>query len=112
MVCGVEQHGARFRQRSESADRLAVRLVVGHARRPELLRSQREVKPDLVLDLAFPPVPPAQRKVERSTNAGSDHRAGAPSSAATVRIVVTVAAYFIQLLVSVRKCVRPAGVIL
>ncbi len=96
----------------ESADRLAVRLVVRHARRRELLGAQREVEPDLFLDLALPPVPPAQREVERPSNAGPDHRAGAPSSAATVRIVVTVSAYFIQLLVSVRKCVRPAGVIL
>ena len=112
MMCRVEQHGARFRQRSESADRLLVRLVVGHARRRELLGAQREVELDLVLDLALPPVPPAQREVERPSNAGPDHRAGAPSSAATVRIVVTVSAYFIQLLVSVRRCVRPAGVIL
>jgi hypothetical protein len=112
MMSGVEEHGARFRERSESAHRLSVRLVVGHSRRSELLRSQREVELDLFLDIAFPPVPPAQREVERPTNTGPDHRAGAPSSAATVRIVVTVAAYFIQLLVSVRKCVRPAGVIL
>ena len=89
-----------------------MRLVVGHARGRELLGAQRQVEPDFILDLALPPVTPAHREVERPSNAGPDHRAGAPSSAAVVRIVVTVSAYFIQLLVSVRKCVRPAGVIL
>ena len=68
--------------------------------RRELLGAQREVELDLVFDLALPPVAPAHARSNPRRMPSRITAPATPSSAADVRIVVTVSAYFIQLLVS------------
>ena len=70
----------------------------------QLLGAQREVEPDLLLDVADPAVLSPEREVQDPSNSVADHDALVPpASLAAVRISVTVPAYCTQFRVSARR---------
>jgi len=114
MSRGLEEACAGFGECSAAADRFGVGVVGGSPLVDELLGAEREVELDLLFDFALPTVASSEREGERASNSGANHDAS-PSGRedlAAVRMPVTVPAYSTQFLVSARRCVRPAGVIL
>lgn len=110
---GGQQTLLSFFQRTKASNGFVICIVRRASFGHELLGTQGEMQSNFFFDFALPVIAPAERERQGATDAESNHEPLAlPGSVAAVRMSVTVPAYSTQVLVSARRCARPAAVAL